>query len=175
MCRCEGRSGGKVGGVCRCGGTGVCVGAGGKAGVCGGTGVKTGVGNRCVCVCVCRCGKAGVCVWGQVCVVCVCAGMKADVGGRWMVCAGVGGQVCVCVPMWEGRCVCEGTGVWCVQVWGQEWAVVGADGALSPEALPLPPRRWSPTETPRRPCCASRTSSRCQRASMGLSTTSTGL
>ena len=80
MCRYGGRSGGKVGSVCRCGGTGVCVGAGGKAGVCGGTGVKTGVGNRCVCVCVCRCGKAGVCVRGQVCGVCRCGGRS----GQWL-------------------------------------------------------------------------------------------
>ena len=36
----------------------------------------------------------------------VCTGVKAGVGGRWVVCAGVGGQVCV----WEQveRQVCGG-------------------------------------------------------------------
>lgn len=56
-------------------------------------------------VCVCE----GVCMW---CVLmCIYGGMCAyvSVGGVWC-------EVCVCMHVCCGQCVCEG--VWCVCMWG---------------------------------------------------------
>lgn len=61
---------------------------------------------------------------------------------------------------------------------GDGGGLVGrANGMLSSGASTLIfslTHRWSPTEIHRRPCCALHMSLRCQPASMGLSTTSTG-